>query len=87
MTGAFWGAYGVSKHALKALTLQFAAECTASQIQVLGINPGPMRTPIRASAYLGEDPGIQPEPSTAAAKIFEFLSGESIPETVFVDLM
>ncbi len=86
MSGAFWGAYGVSKHALKALTGQFAAECTSAGIQVLGINPGPMRTPIRASAYHGENPGLQPEPVTAATKILEFLSGERIPGTVFVDL-
>ncbi len=87
MSGPFWGAYGVSKHALKALTRQFAAECTSSGIQVLGINPGPMRTPIRASAYHGEDPGLQAEPVTAAKKILEFLSGERIPGTVFVDLI
>ncbi len=87
MSGAFWGAYGVSKHALKALTAQFAAECTSSGIQVLGINPGPMRTPIRASAYHGEDPVLQVEPATVAAKILEILSGERIPATVFVDLM
>jgi NAD(P)-dependent dehydrogenase (short-subunit alcohol dehydrogenase family) len=86
MSGAFWGAYGVSKHALKALTGQFAAECVSTGIQVLGINPGPMRTPIRASAYIGENPGLQPEPVTAATKILEFLSGECIPGTVFVDL-
>jgi len=87
MSGPFWGAYGVSKHALKALTSKFAAECTSSGIQVLGINPGPMRTPIRASAYHGEDPGLQAEPVTAAKKILEFLSGERIPGTVFVDLI
>ena len=87
MSGPFWGAYGVSKHAIKALTSQFAAECTSSGIQVLGINPGPMRTPIRASAYHGEDPGLQAEPVTAAKKILEFLSGERIPGTVFVDLI
>jgi len=86
MSGAFWGAYGVSKHALKALTSQFAAECMSSGIQVLGINPGPMRTPIRASAYHGEDPGLQAEPAIAATKILEFLSGEREPGSVFVDL-
>jgi NAD(P)-dependent dehydrogenase (short-subunit alcohol dehydrogenase family) len=86
MAGAFWGAYGVSKHALKALTSQFAAECTSSGIQVLGINPGPMRTPLRASAYHGENPGLQPEPAAAAKQIMELLSGERSPETVFVDL-
>ncbi len=86
MSGAFWGAYGVSKHALKALTSQFAAEYASSGIQVLGINPGPMRTQLRAVAYHGENPGLQPAPATAATKILEFLSGESIPGTVFVDL-
>ena len=86
MAGAFWGAYGVSKHALKALTSQFAAECTSSGIQVLGLNPGPMRTPLRASAYHGENPGLQPEPAAAATQIMELLSGERSPETVFVDL-
>jgi len=87
MSGPFWGAYGVSKHALKALTAQFAAECTSSGIQVLGINPGPMRTMIRASAYHGENPGLQPEPASAAMKILELLSGERLAESVFVDLI
>jgi NAD(P)-dependent dehydrogenase (short-subunit alcohol dehydrogenase family) len=86
MSAAFWGAYGVSKHALGALTSQFAAECESSGIQVLGINPGPMRTPIRAAAYHGEDPGLQSKPAKAAAKIFEFLSRDKIPETVFVEI-
>lgn len=86
MSGAFWNAYGVSKHALEALTRQFAAELSSSGIQVLGINPGPMRTSIRAAAYHGEDPGLRPEPAVAARKIMEILSGEHQPETVFVDL-
>ena len=87
MAGAYWGAYGVSKHALKALTAQFAAECTSSGIQVLGINPGPMRTALRASAYHGEDPATKPEPSQAAAGILKLLCRERIPETHFVDLV
>jgi NAD(P)-dependent dehydrogenase (short-subunit alcohol dehydrogenase family) len=87
MSGAFWNAYGVSKHALKALTSQFAAEFSSSGLQVLGINPGPMRTPIRAAAYHGEDPGSQAEPAIAAGRIMKILSGERIPETVFVDLV
>lgn len=86
MSGAFWGAYGVSKHALKALTSQFAAEYASSGIQVLGINPGPMRTPLRASAYHGEDPGLRVKPAIAATKIMELLCGERIAGSVFVDL-
>ncbi len=87
VSGAFWGAYGISKHALKALTSQFAEEYTSSGIQVLGINPGPMRTRLRATAFHGEDPGFRQEPAIAAAKIVEFLSGERTPEAVFVDLI
>ena len=86
MAGAFWGAYGVSQHALKALTSQFAAECSSSGIQVLGISPGPMRTPLRAVAYPGENPTLQPDPVIAATKILEFLSDERLPASVFVDL-
>ena len=37
--GPLWGPYGVSKHALRALVGQLAAECQGSGIQVLGINP------------------------------------------------
>lgn len=86
MERPFWGAYGVSKHALAALVRQFAAECRSSGVQVLGINPGVMRTDLRARSYHAENPQLQPAPEIAARKILEFLSRENEPNGVLVDL-
>ncbi len=84
--GPLWGPYGVSKHALRALVGQLAAECQGSGIQVLGINPGPMRSPLRFSAYLAENPTSLPEPEAAAADIVALLSGRREPSGVYLDL-
>ena len=84
--GALWGPYGVSKHALRALVGQLAAECQSCGIEVLGINPGPMRSDLRARAYLAENPADQPSPAVAAERILELLTGERQISGVYVDL-
>lgn len=84
--GAFWGAYGVSKHALSALVSQFAAENRTSGVQVLGINPGVMRTALRARSYHAENPELQPSAERAATEIMRLLIREVEPEAAFVDL-
>ena len=84
--GAFWGAYGVSKHALKALINQFDAECRSQGVQVLGINPGPLRSALRSRAYHAENPAEQPDPQALAEHIMKLLNGEIEPESIFVDL-
>lgn len=86
MERPFWGAYGVSKHALAALVRQFAAECRSSGVQVLGINPGVMRTELRARSYHAENPQLQPKPDTAARRVLEFLNREEEPESELVNL-
>jgi NAD(P)-dependent dehydrogenase (short-subunit alcohol dehydrogenase family) len=84
--GPLWGPYGVSKHALHALVGQLAAECQGSGLQVLGINPGPMRSTLRSRAYLAENPAAQPDPGLAAADIVDLLSGRRQASGVYVDL-
>jgi len=84
--GAFWGAYGVSKHALRALVSQFAAECHSSPVQVLGINPGPLRSTLRSLAYHAENPASQPDPEVAAGQIMQLLNGDVEPSGNFVEL-
>ena len=84
--GPLWGPYGVSKHALHALVGQLAAECEGSGIQVLGINPGPMRSPLRSRAYLAENPASQPGPDLAAGEIVDLLAGRRQPSNTYVDL-
>jgi NAD(P)-dependent dehydrogenase (short-subunit alcohol dehydrogenase family) len=84
--GAYWGAYGVAKHALRALVSQFAAECRSSGIQVLGINPGPLRSALRARAYHAENPAVQPDAQPAAEQIIELLKGDLEPDDSIVEL-
>ena len=86
MNDAFWGAYGVSKNALLALVNQLAAECKSSRVQVLGINPGGLRSALRSRAYHAENPGLQANPETAALQIMQLLKGSVEPEGTFVDL-
>ena len=52
---AFWGAYAAGKAALEALVMTYAAETANTNIRVNLVDPGPMRTRLRAKAYPGED--------------------------------
>jgi NAD(P)-dependent dehydrogenase (short-subunit alcohol dehydrogenase family) len=54
---AYWGAYAVSKFADEGLMQVLADElATDRPIRVNSVNPGPLRSPMRAMAYPGEDP-------------------------------
>jgi NAD(P)-dependent dehydrogenase (short-subunit alcohol dehydrogenase family) len=59
---AYWGGYAASKAALEALVMAYAAETRRTPLRVNLIDPGVMRTRLRASAYPGEDPSKLPEP-------------------------
>lgn len=51
---AYWGAYGVSKHALDGLMLTFADELeNQSPIRVNSIDPGPVKTNMRVVSFPG----------------------------------
>jgi NAD(P)-dependent dehydrogenase (short-subunit alcohol dehydrogenase family) len=52
---AHWGGYGLAKHALAGAVLALGDELANSPIRIHGLQPGPMRTPLRARAYFGED--------------------------------
>jgi NAD(P)-dependent dehydrogenase (short-subunit alcohol dehydrogenase family) len=63
---AYWGAYAASKFALEGLMQVLADETdTLSSIRVNSVNPGKLRTPMRARAYPGEDAESVPLPSQA----------------------
>lgn len=68
---AFWGSYAATKAALEALVRSWADEVDVSPLRVSIVNPGPMRTRMRAEAYPGEDPQTLPEPSEIAPLILE----------------
>lgn len=52
----YWGAYAVSKAALEAMVKTWAGEVTKTPVKVNLVDPGAMRTSMRAEAYPGEDP-------------------------------
>ena len=60
----FWSAYAASKAALEALVLSYAAETRRSRVRVNLVDPGPLRTRLRAKAYPGEAPDKVPLPET-----------------------
>lgn len=70
----YWGGYAVSKAALEMLALTYAAECRETTVKVNLLNPGPMRTAMRAKAMPGEDPATLPTPDQMAPQIVEMLS-------------
>ena len=70
----YWGGYAVSKAALEMLALTYAAECRETTVKVNLLNPGPMRTAMRAKAMPGEDPATLPTPDEIAPQIVEMLS-------------
>lgn len=76
VSGAYWGVYGISKHGIDALASQLAAELSNTHIQVLSINPGPLRSALRSRAYHSEDPGQCIDAAIPAAKILGLLGRE-----------
>ncbi len=74
---AYWGPYATAKAALDAIARTYAAETeNTSNIRVTLINPGPLRTLMRAKAMPGEDPMTLRTPDELAPKIVEICSPE-----------
>jgi NAD(P)-dependent dehydrogenase (short-subunit alcohol dehydrogenase family) len=70
-----WGAYSVSKFGLEGLTQILAAELKERGIRANAVDPGGMRTDMRAAAYPEEDPmtRLTPEENTA---VFLYLASD-----------
>ncbi len=68
---AYWGPYAISKAALNALALTYAAETATTNVRVNLFNPGPTRTRMRAAAMPGEDPMSLKTAEPVAEKIVE----------------
>ncbi|NKB58939.1 MAG: SDR family NAD(P)-dependent oxidoreductase [Alphaproteobacteria bacterium] len=52
----YWGPYSASKAALEALVRTYAGEITKTNVRANIVNPGAVRTAMRAQAFPGEDP-------------------------------
>jgi NAD(P)-dependent dehydrogenase (short-subunit alcohol dehydrogenase family) len=67
---AFWGPYAISKSAVDSIVRTYAAETSAlTPIKVMAVNPGPIRTRMRAEAMPGEDKMTLRTPEELAPKV------------------
>jgi NAD(P)-dependent dehydrogenase (short-subunit alcohol dehydrogenase family) len=66
---AYWGPYAISKAALEALALTYAAETVSTNVRVNLFSPGPTRTRMRATAMPGEDPATLKTADAVANKV------------------
>ena len=73
----YWGGYAMSKAALESLALTYAAECAVTNIKVNLLNPGAIRTAMRAKAMPGEEPSSLKRPEEVAPRIVQLLSPSS----------
>ena len=73
---AYWGAYGVSKAAMEMLAATYAEENRNTNLSVAIIDPGPMRTGMRAQAMPGEDPETLPEPDALAPLLYHAVTAQ-----------
>jgi NAD(P)-dependent dehydrogenase (short-subunit alcohol dehydrogenase family) len=71
-----WGAYAVSKHALEGLSRNLAAELDGTGVRVNCVDPGAMRTGMRAAAYPDENPEDVLPPAEVAG-VFLWLASEA----------
>lgn len=76
--GPFWGAYGASKAALEATARIYAAEVARTPIKVNLVDPGPVRTRLRAEAFPGEDRAALKSPEDVTG-IFVQLAAADCP--------
>lgn len=75
---AYWGGYGVAQHGLASLVGMLHAEGANSTVRVSGLRPGPMRTPLRAKAFVEENDRSARDPSAYAPACVTLLSAAGV---------
>jgi NAD(P)-dependent dehydrogenase (short-subunit alcohol dehydrogenase family) len=72
-----WGAYAVSKQALEGFSLNLAEEVKGTGVRVNIVDPGAMRTDMRAAAYPAEDPATLKTPEQTTGVFLWLASDDS----------
>lgn len=76
---AYWGAYAASKAATDNLMQTLADELSENtRVRVNSLNPGSVRTTLRASAFPGENPAELPSPAEIMPVYLYLMSHHSI---------
>jgi NAD(P)-dependent dehydrogenase (short-subunit alcohol dehydrogenase family) len=71
----FWGAYAVSKTGLESVRSMLSEELEGeANVRVNSVNPGRMRTAMRAAAYPAEDPNTVPTAESVSGPFLYLLS-------------
>ena len=74
---AYWGAYAASKFAVEGLMQVLADELdTATRIRVNSVNPGKVRSPMRAKAFPGEDTSLLAAPEAVLSPFLYLLGAD-----------
>ena len=72
----FWGAYATSKAALETMVKVYAGEVAKTNIRVNLVDPGVVRTSMRAKAFPGEKPETLAPPEAITDTFVELASAE-----------
>ncbi len=72
----YWGAYAVTKAALEMMVTCWASETEHTTMKINMINPGAVRTGIRAKAYPGEDPATLQSPESVTELFVELCAAD-----------
>jgi NAD(P)-dependent dehydrogenase (short-subunit alcohol dehydrogenase family) len=79
---AFWGPYAAAKAGMEALVRCWADEVENTQVRAVIVDPGRMRTKMRAEAFPAEDPLTLPHPSEIGPLMVELCQGDpGLPRT------
>eukprot|EP00998_Keelungia_sp_KM082_P005932 NODE_2214_length_1112_cov_1.256853_g2196_i0.p1 GENE.NODE_2214_length_1112_cov_1.256853_g2196_i0~~NODE_2214_length_1112_cov_1.256853_g2196_i0.p1 ORF type:complete len:238 (-),score=22.76 NODE_2214_length_1112_cov_1.256853_g2196_i0:33-746(-) len=82
---AFWGLYASTKAALESLVLSYAQEVEERSMRVNLVNPGRIRTKMRAEAYPGEDPQSLAAPESIMDVFVDLASADCTKHGEVVD--
>jgi NAD(P)-dependent dehydrogenase (short-subunit alcohol dehydrogenase family) len=72
----YWGPYAASKAALESLVRTYAAEAAKTSLKVNLLDPGVVRTALRAQAFPGEDPDSLPAPETVTEAFVDLAAAD-----------
>ncbi len=75
---AYWGGYGVAQHGLRGLMQALHHELANGPVRVCAVQPGPMKTGLRARAFTHEEDMASAEPAVYADACVELLSSAGI---------
>jgi NAD(P)-dependent dehydrogenase (short-subunit alcohol dehydrogenase family) len=68
---AYWSAYAVSKAALEMMVRTWGAELTKTNVKVALVDPGPVATQLRRTAFPGEDQSVMAQPDDVAGRFLD----------------